>query len=107
MANIRDILAKNMKENRRRLGLTQSDLAERAEISTNFVAMIELMHKFPSPEILERIAQALEIENNALFYYPSSEEDTMHRLQQVFLDNISRVIEGAIDKAIDKKLKNN
>ena len=105
MRNIREILAKNMRENRQKLGITQAELAERAEISTNFVAMIELMHKFPSPEILEKIANALGIENAALFYSPSSEEDTFQKLQQVFLENIDRVIEGAVDKAIDKKLK--
>jgi len=107
MGNIREILAKNMRDNRQRLGMTQSALAERAEISTNFVAMIELMHKFPSPEILERIAKALEIDAVTLFYSPSSEQDTFQRLQQVFLDNIDRVIEGAVDKAIDRKLKDN
>ena len=106
MANIREILAKNMRDNRQRLGITQSELAEKAEISTNFVAMIELMHKFPSPEILERIAKALDIETAALFYSPLSGEDTFQRFQQIFFDNIDRVIEEAVDKAIEKKLRN-
>jgi transcriptional regulator with XRE-family HTH domain len=107
MANIREILSKNMRENRQKLGITQTQLAERADISTNFVAMIELMHKFPSPEILDRIAAALNIETSALFTAQASEEDVMKRLQKVFFDNIDQAIEKAIDKAIDAKFGKN
>ena len=107
MANIREILAKNMRERRQSLGITQAELAERADISTNFVAMIELKHKFPSPEVLERIASALGMETSGLFAITASNEDTMEMLQQAILDNLDQAIEKAVDKAIDKKLKNN
>jgi len=107
MANIREILSKNMRENRQKLGITQTQLAERADISTNFVAMIELMHKFPSPEILDRIAAAFNIETSALFTAQASEEDMMKKLQKVFFDNIDQAIEKAIDKAIDAKFGKN
>lgn len=106
MANIREILAKNMRETRQRLGMTQSQLAERADISTNFVAMIELKHKFPSPEILDRIAAALGVEAAALFASSATTEDTMKKLHHAILDDIYRVIANAVDRAIDEKLKN-
>jgi len=106
MANIREILSKNIRENRQRLGITQAQLAERADISTNFVAMIELMHKFPSPEVLDRIAAALEMEAHTLFTAPASGEDSMNRLQQAILGDLDRAIETAVDKAINRKKKN-
>ena len=105
MANIREILAKNMKENRQKLGITQAELAERADISINFVAMIELKHKFPSPEVLDRIASAFGIEVNGLFTVAETKEDGMETLQKAILDNLDQAIEEAVDKAIDKKLK--
>jgi len=38
--NLRELLAYNMKENRNRLGLSQSRLAERAGLYTQYIAMI-------------------------------------------------------------------
>ena len=106
MANIREILAENMRENRRRLGITQSELAEKANISTNFVAMIELKQKFPSPEIMEQIAGALGIDTPMLFAAQVSAEQSLEKLHQAILDNLDQTIGKAVDRAIDEKLKN-
>ena len=106
MAGIREILARNLRENRKRLGITQAELAEKADISTNFVAMIELQHKFPAPETLERLAAALGIGTSELFAVQASPEEAMERLQQAILSDLDRAIEKAVDKAIDRKLKN-
>ena len=103
MANIREILSKNMRENRQKLGITQSELAERANISTNFVAMIELMHKFPAPETLERIAAALGIETTELFATPVSPESALEKLHQAILDDVEKIIEKTVDVAINRK----
>jgi transcriptional regulator with XRE-family HTH domain len=59
MTNVKQILAQNLKENRRRLGITQPELAERAGMSTQYLAMIEIARKFPTADILERLAAAL------------------------------------------------
>ena len=48
MTNVKEILARNLKENRRRLGITQPELAERAGMSTQYLAMIEIARKFPT-----------------------------------------------------------
>jgi len=42
MANIKEILARNLKKNRRRLGITQPELAERAGLSTHYLGMVEI-----------------------------------------------------------------
>jgi len=59
MANIREILAQNLKENRRKLGITQPMLAERAGLSTHYLGMIEIGRNFPTADVLERLAEAL------------------------------------------------
>jgi transcriptional regulator with XRE-family HTH domain len=102
MTNIREILAKNLKENRRKLGITQPTLAERANLSTHYLAMIEVARKFPTADVLERLAAALDIAPNELFSVSPSPENAMEKLQQTILDNMDRVIESAVDKAVQK-----
>jgi transcriptional regulator with XRE-family HTH domain len=102
MTNIRDILANNLKENRRKCGITQSGLAEKAEISTQYIAMIELSRQFPTPEVLERIAAALGIEAYELFSVPPSAESAMERLHKDIIREIREVISDEFRKASDK-----
>ena len=110
MTNIKEILARNLKENRRRLGITQPELAERAGMSTQYLAMIEIARKFPTADILERLAAALGIHPHELFSVAVSPERVMDQLQQVILDKIDhklndfvQTIEYTLDKAIEKR----
>ena len=70
MTNIRKLLAANIKIFRKELGLTQSRLAERANTATRYIAMIEGGKNFPSPEMMERLAVALEKDTIDLFAIP-------------------------------------
>jgi transcriptional regulator with XRE-family HTH domain len=63
----REALAKNIKQARNRSGLTQQDLAERCELSTNYLATIEIGGKFPSSKTLEKLALALELKPYQFF----------------------------------------
>jgi transcriptional regulator with XRE-family HTH domain len=103
MANVKEILAQNLKENRRRLGITQPELAERAGMSTQYLAMIEIARKFPTADILERLAEALGINPHELFSVSVLPERAMEQLQQAILDNVDQAMEHALDKAIEKR----
>ena len=84
-----------MKANRHILGITQAQLAERVNTSTNYIALIESEKKFPTPEMLERIAASLEIDAPALFsmrYYPMQEAGTLADLQEKIINELSEVI---------------
>jgi len=106
MTNVREVLAQNLKENRRRLGITQPELAERAGMSTQYLAMIEIARKFPTADILERLAAALGINPHELFSVAVSPERAMEQLQRTILDNMNRAIEHALEKAIEKRYEN-
>jgi len=67
MTNIRDLFAGNMRNYRIAQGFTQAYLAEKVETSTHYIGMIENKCKFPSPEMIERIAVALGIDTPDLF----------------------------------------
>jgi len=103
MAKIREILAQNMKIHRQKLGITQPELAERSNISTNFIGMIEQKRKFPAPEMLDRIATALEIETFELFATSASPQAELKKLHKEILADLDRAIGEAVDKAIKEQ----
>ena len=95
MTSLRSLLTFNMKAQRHILGITQAQLAERVNTSTNYIALIESEKKFPTPEMLERIATALEIDAPFLFStksYPLPETGTLTKLQEQVLNDLSEVI---------------
>jgi len=104
--NIRDILAGNIKENRRKNGLSQEKLAEKAGISTPFLAMIEVSRQFPTPDVLDKIAGALNIKTWQLFAVPPSPEDVMERLHVSIVKDIEQVVASAVKRAIAENYRN-
>ena len=101
MTNIRDLLAKNMKAYRNALGLSQAKLAEKVDTSTHYIGMIETKNKFPSPEMLERIALALEIDTMDLF----STETNLPEKIKTYRKAAFRDIKGLLGQFIDGHLK--
>ena len=55
-------LAARMRERRRSLGITQEQLADKADLSPNYVGKMELGERVPSFRTLVRLAEALEVE---------------------------------------------
>ena len=95
-----------MKENRNRLGLSQSGLAERSGLSTQYIAMIELSRKFPSPEMLERIAAALEIDTPQLFSMASFSDEAIKRFQTSILSDMEAALKTALTQSVETHTPN-
>jgi transcriptional regulator with XRE-family HTH domain len=66
VADVRTLLAQNMKYFRKILGISQMVLAERVGCSTTMIGNIEIKKAFPSPENFDRIAEALEVQTGDL-----------------------------------------
>lgn len=98
-------MALTMKKRRRDLGLSQARLAEKANTSTQYIAMIELARKFPSPEMLERIAAALEIDAPELFSLPPSPAGTLRRLHEAVLTDIKQAVGDALEQTIKETVE--
>ena len=99
MTSLRTVLAFNIKEQRRILGITQTQLAEKVNTSTNYIALIETEKKFPKPEMLERIAVALGIDPPALFateIRPLAEAETLAKVQKQILGDITNFVSKRI-----------
>ena len=67
MARLQDIFVKNLKKHRRKSGFTQAQLAEKVNVSTHHIGMIELSRNYPTLALVERITDALGIEVYELF----------------------------------------
>lgn len=66
--NIRKIFGENVKYYRKRRGLSQEQLAERLEISTNHLSVIETGTKFVTYKLLERVVKELQVLPSSLFH---------------------------------------
>jgi transcriptional regulator with XRE-family HTH domain len=100
MTDLRKLLAANMKFHRARLGLSQERLAEKADTATNYIASIEACRRFPSVEVLERIADALNIDTPELFSMESVQIDSLNGLKEEMVGEIARIIADYMEKKL-------
>jgi transcriptional regulator with XRE-family HTH domain len=105
MIGIRQVLALNLKKNRQICGLTQEKLAEKAGISAHYLAMVEIAKKFPSPEMLDKLAQALDINTVQLFDVSATPEGALLHLEQAITFNIEHIVSNAIKQTLVSELK--
>jgi transcriptional regulator with XRE-family HTH domain len=76
MAKERDrIFAQVIRDRRRKLGLTQREVARRIKTSVPYVGHLESAKRIPSDKVLRRLAQVLELDRRELILlvYPSAE----------------------------------
>ena len=80
MTNIRELLGSNIRAYRKNSGISQEKLAEMADMATNYLGLIENGKKFPSADIIERIAAALGKDPSALFTLAPIQQDWKERM---------------------------
>jgi len=90
MTNLRKLLAENIKKRRKSIEISQTVLAERVGTSTHYIGQIEQCKKFPSSEMLERIAEALEMDSPELFS------------SQVFTDEAIKIVQDKVQADLDE-----
>jgi transcriptional regulator with XRE-family HTH domain len=92
MTSLRHILALNMKQKRHALDLSQARLAEKINTAPTYIAMIELEKKFPSVDMLEKIAAALEIDAPELFSVEGLPADSLKKLHREILADFEKIL---------------
>jgi transcriptional regulator with XRE-family HTH domain len=102
MASLKKLLALNMKERRRILGISQAVLAEWINTSTHYIAMIELERKTPSLYMVERIAAALKIDPPELFSVKIVPTVALSRLQVTVLQDIEKAVSNIITERLNE-----
>lgn len=67
MFKVQENLIYNIKFYRKKLKITQEQLAEMCNVSPNYIGRIEIGYHFPSPELLDKFAEIFKIEPYKLF----------------------------------------
>ena len=100
---IQETFAQNLREKRRKCGLTQAQLAEKAEISTNYLAMVEIARYIPRVEIIERLADAMNVEIYELFIVPLSPIMEKKKLNKAISADLEEIVMKSVEKAFAKE----
>jgi transcriptional regulator with XRE-family HTH domain len=75
MTNIKEHLGSNIRHYRTQLGISQAKLAENVDMAANYLGLVENGRKFPSSDMIERIAEALGKDTTDLFVLTPIEHD--------------------------------
>ncbi len=108
MTKIQNIIIENLKNYRKSAGLSQAKLAEKCNLSTSFIAEIEMGRSVPSIKTLETIATALRVEPYQLLIDKENitaptKEDLLNKLKNELTDSMNNLIINIIDKYRDKR----
>jgi len=95
---LKQIFIKNLKELRKKEGFSQMQLAEYCGISPGYIAEIEIGKKFPSVNVIEKIANNLKVEPYILFKSQIKNNHTKVKEQKTLLPYY-------INKQLQKTLK--
>jgi len=105
MAGIREILANNIKEYRRKRGFSQDKLSELAGISSQYLATVETCRKFPTPEVLDRLADALRIETYELFAFTTPRNELEKLRHDIIGEVVKAIKQSFVEESKSKKKK--
>jgi len=97
---IRTILGSNLRKYRNIREWSQMDLAEKADISMNFLSEIERGNKWPYPDTLQNLATALDVEVFELFKNETSTEYDKDGNMNRFSNDVIIAIEHAVKRAV-------
>jgi len=103
--DIKKIFAENLRKIRRKKGLTQEKLAEKANMSLQYLALLEIARKFPSGEMLERLANALDIESYELLAVASSANNELELLRNDIICEVKTLNETLAKNITDEVIK--
>jgi len=65
--SLREVVAKNLRRLRHEQGVSQEDLADRADINRNYVGMLEREEHAATVDILEKLAGVLAVDPAEFF----------------------------------------
>lgn len=102
MTDLRRVLASNMKLYRKSLGLSQAKLAEMADLTDNYIALIETGRRFPSISMIEQIAKVLQRDTLDLFSVKHIEAAQKKALKADIMADIDHILTVRFDETNDR-----
>jgi len=107
---LKQIFVRNLREFRKKEGLTQMKLAEYCNTATSYIGDIEIGRRFPSMEMIEKMANILKIE--PYHFFKESKDNSAHseteslfpRLPNSMKKQITTQIKTQIDQSTNEIL---
>lgn len=93
--NIRKIFGENVRFYRKKMGLSQEQLAERLEISTNHLSVIETGTKFVTYKLLEKIIIELQVLPASLFFsslVAKGDDSSLNKINSIISKELSLTV---------------
>ena len=101
MNSIREIFVNNLKFYRKQKGLSQEKLSYAVEKSIAYINQIENKDTWPQPEMVDKIAEVLEIPSSRLFEENASPANQKLKAEEKF----GQTLETELIKRIEKDVK--
>ena len=89
--NLKKTFIRNMKRIRALSGLSQLKLAELCDVSGNYIGIIESGRRFPSVEMIEKLAQVLKVQPYLFFFDGQTEKSAPVIPEKIKLEIIYRL----------------
>ena len=105
MTDIRELLASNIKSYRKARKWSQARLAEKTGTSTQYIAMIETKLKFPSSNMLHKLAKALGIDPSELFFKDIDPKIKIKNAQKAVIEDFGEAFCKIIKEFVADSLK--
>lgn len=99
--DIRKVFGENVKYYRKKMGLSQEQLAEKLDVSPNHMSVIETGGKFVTYKLLEKMVCIFNVMPAALFYVPgtAANDDSLQ-------NTINSIVKTELDSAFERISKN-
>jgi transcriptional regulator with XRE-family HTH domain len=105
MPDILKIFSTNIKKIRQNLGYTQRKFSELINLSTGYIAEIELGRKFPSVHVLQQLIDLLKIEPYELFISDSTNIEKIRNT--ILINKIKKELKEKLNSDIDNVFMKN
>jgi len=105
---LRDVFIQNLRKCRRERGISQAELAEKCGTSTSYIGQIEIGNRFPSLDLIEKLAGVLKIRPHLLFFIESDndeDEKIIKKKKDTISDAKKEEITKRLTEAIQKIVK--
>lgn len=93
--SVQETFIRNLKQYRKKKGLTQTELTVEINMGLNYINGVEQGAFFPKPDVIDRIAQVLNIKPSQLF-------DELSGRREILAVNTDSMVERITDRLIQK-----
>jgi len=101
---LKEVFIQNLRKCRRERGISQAELAEKCGTSTSYIGQIEIGNRFPSLELIEKLAGSLQIRPHLLFF-TDSDSDADEQLLKKKKDTISDTMKEELTKRLTDAIR--